>query len=402
MSATTAASGAGDADPSTGRAWRTALIATVAVGSGMSVASVFASGIAWSSALVVVGVLAVYAVGMFVALPRLLSRPADRFGALEIAIMTVTIAVVAGLTVLVPWLAMLQFWIYPLLWTAAGTTRIAVGASLASALALLAALVPWTDGGSWAVLAVVQAASFASSVVLGLWITAISRYGAERDRLVMTLTDAQAQLASLHHDAGVIAERERLAAEMHDTIAQTLAGTVMLAQRARRELSTGALDDETLALVEDAARVALAESRTLVAAGAPVSTGTGLADALEILAARTARETGLDIVVRAEAVGGLERESEVALLRCAQEGLSNARRHSAARRIEVTLVEVDGAVELRVRDDGVGFDPGAPAAGFGLPGLRARLAACGGELHVDGAPGAVVLTARVTRGAVVA
>ena len=391
-----AASEGADAGLPTTRGWIVAFLAAGILGAGIVVASAIVAGIPWASAIAALTLLGAYTVLILLVLPGLLRREAGTMGALEVVTMVVTVLAVALLTFLVPWLAMLQFWVFPLLWTLAASTRIAVGACFVSAASIFAALLPWTGGGSWAVMALVQGASFVSAVVLGLWISGISRYGSERDVLVAELTAAQSELASLHRDAGATAERERLAAEMHDTIAQSLAGTVMLAQRARRELVEGALSPSTLELVEEAARAALAETRELVAGGAPASVGVGgLTEALRTVVARAVRETGLDVELVTSAVPPLDREAEVALLRCAQECLSNARRHSGARRVEVTLAERRGVVEVTVRDDGVGFDTAARAHGFGIEGLRARLSALGGSLEVDGTPGAATVRAGV-------
>ncbi|BFM25359.1 sensor histidine kinase [Microbacterium sp. che218] len=391
-----AASDGADVGLPTTRGWIVAFLAAGILGAGIAVASAVVAGIPWASAVAALTLLGAYTVFILLVLPRLLRREAGTMGALDVVTMVVTVVVVALLTFLVPWLAMLQFWVFPLLWTLAASTRIAVSACFVSAASIFAALLPWTGGGSWAVMAFVQGASFVSAVVLGLWISGISRYGSERDVLVAELTAAQSELASLHHDAGAVAERERLTAEMHDTIAQSLAGTVMLAQRARRELVEGALSPSTLELVEEAARAALAETRELVAGGAPASVGAGgLTEALRTVVARAVRETGLDVELVTSAVPPLDREAEVALLRCAQEGLSNARRHSGARRVEVGLAERHGVVELTVRDDGVGFDATASAHGYGIEGLRARLGALGGSLEVDGTPGAATVRAGV-------
>lgn len=83
-----------------------------------------------------------------------------------------------------------------------------------------------------------------------------------------------------------------------------------------------------------------------------------------------------------------------ALLRVAQEGLANVARHARARRADVSL-DYGADVTLTVRDDGVGFDPDAATAGFGLAGMRARLAAAGGVLTVSSGPAGTALTARV-------
>jgi len=232
---------------------------------------------------------------------------------------------------------------------------------------------------------------------MGVWISRIADLGHERKRLLDELTAAQSQLEVLHRDAGATDERERLARELHDTIAQTLTGQVLLTQRARRELAAGALTGETLDLIESAARAALTETRSLVAASARVELpGGGLVSALEQLAARFQRESGITVSVGSTLTGQLDRDAEVVLLRCAQEGLANVRKHAGARAVRVELSSDRGFARVRVVDDGHGFQPeAAESAGFGLSGLRDRLALVGGTLDVDGTAGATTLAARV-------
>ncbi|KTR93916.1 hypothetical protein NS220_10940 [Microbacterium testaceum] len=380
------------------RGWSLAYGAAGVLGIGIVVVGAGLGTLSWAAAVGALIAVAAQVVIVLVALPRVLSDDGAPVLATVVAVSTVLLLPLAVANE--GWLAMLQFASYPLLWVISSRRRTAIAWTALSTALVLVALGWGGDVDAWMRATLIQATSFAGSLWLGLWFTAVYQHAAETQELLDRLTAAQDEVAALHREAGVLAERERLAAELHDTIAQTLAGTVLLAQRSRRELASGRLADDTLALVEEAAREALTETRTLVAAGAPVSPGAGLADAVRVLAARIARESGRDIAVRVAAVAGLDREREVALLRCAQEGLSNARRHSAARSIEVALVDVDGAVELRVTDDGVGFDPATPADGFGLAGLRARLHGLGGSLEIDGTPGAVVLTARVPRAAV--
>jgi signal transduction histidine kinase len=174
---------------------------------------------------------------------------------------------------------------------------------------------------------------------------------------------------------------------------------VLLAQRSRRELAAGTLSDHTLEVVEESARTALAETRTLVAGSAPVELNDGgIAAALETLAERFRRETGLVVDVDVSLSAPLSREVDVALLRCAQEGLGNIRKHSGARRVVLTLTEEADAAVLRVGNDGRGFDAAQASGGFGLAGLQARLELIGGSLVVDGTEGAVALIATVPRG----
>ncbi|HMH59070.1 MAG TPA: sensor histidine kinase, partial [Galbitalea sp.] len=238
--------------------------------------------------------------------------------------------------------------------------------------------------------ATIEGLSLAFSLALGLWITSIAEKSAERKLLIDQLEAAQEQLASLNRDAGAASERERLAREIHDTIAQDLTGLVLTAQRGLRELRSGnsAAAEKQLDLLEENARNALTETRALVASGAAVGVeGGGLVTALRRLAERFERETGISISVRADDGATLDRDREVVLLRCAQEALANVRKHSSADAAALTLVVRDDEVCLSITDDGSGFDPGAPSSGFGLDGLRRRLNLVRGSLAITASPG---------------
>ncbi|WP_307217149.1 sensor histidine kinase [Microbacterium sp. SORGH_AS_0888] len=382
------------------RAWLIAYGVIAALAASIALAAGVFSPETWGKSAAALLVLVVLSVVMVALLPRALPA-AVREEAPGLRLLTMALTVVALLiaAALVPWIAMLQFWAYPLLWVLAGRPAAAIAASLLTALAVFAALTGFGADPLWLQAALTQTISFAASVVLGLWITGIQRYGRERDRLVDELTAAQQELAVLHRDAGVTAERERLSRELHDTLAQSLAGGVLLVQRARRRLRDGELDDAALALVEESVRSALTDTRDLVAGAAPPDlSGDGLARALSQVADRFRRETELDLDVRVGACPRLSREEEVALLRCAQEGLANVRNHAHAARATLELAAEGSGAVLVVGDDGDGFDPGAAAAGYGLPGLRARIEAIGGSFAVDGTPRAVRVVARVPGG----
>lgn len=310
----------------------------------------------------------------------------------------ILVAVSFVLVAVAPPLAVFQSLAMPVGWVLGTSRRWGIVASaliaVASGAGFFVAL-----GPTWAALttaAITMTFSFAGSVALGLWIWRIADYGTERARLLDELTAAQDELAALHRDAGSTSERERLARELHDTIAQDLAGVVLLVQRSRRELASGALKDETLELVEESARAALTETRTLVAGSAPVELSGGLGEALGVLVERFRRETSVAVGLIVSLETPLERDAEVALLRCAQEGLANVRKHAGASAVTVSLTEEDGVAILRVADDGTGLDPAAIPDGFGLSGLRARLALAGGTLSVA-SEGGTTVTARLPR-----
>ncbi len=228
------------------------------------------------------------------------------------------------------------------------------------------------------------------AIGLGLWVSLTLRRADEHARLLAELRAAQAELAASNHAAGVAAERERMAREIHDTLAQGFTSVVTQAQAATAALDRGEqyVARERLLLVESTARDNLAEARALVAAFAPVPLqGSTLTEALRRLADRFAAETGTS--VRLEAAGAEagthDAASDVVLLRAAQEALANVRRHADARAVVVRLDRDAGTVRLEVTDDGRGL-PAAHADGIGLSGMRERVSAAGGSLDVG--PGA--------------
>jgi signal transduction histidine kinase len=316
-----------------------------------------------------------------------------------IALIVATVLFAGAVAGLEPLLAIAQCFAYPAVWVLSEGRRDATVASIGVAIAVGAGFsVSITDDNAWQQILLSQTLSVGFSVIMGNWIWRIAEFGAEKTRLLDELTAAQDELAALHRDAGITAERARMSREVHDTVAQSLTGLVLLAQRARRGFASGSLDDETLELIETSARDALAETRALVAAAAPVElTQGGIAEALERLAERFERETRIRVSVSTSLDEPLDRDTEVVLLRCAQEGLANVRKHSAAAHARMELTVASGDARLVLSDDGRGF-PAEARAGFGLAGLRDRLALAGGTLEVDGTPGATALTATVPVG----
>ena len=248
----------------------------------------------------------------------------------------------------------------------------------------------------------VVALSLLFSLALGLWITQISQLSDQRQDLVHELRSTRDELAAVSRDAGISSERERLAREIHDTIAQDLTGLVLVAQRARRELDNNhpAAAAEQLELIEDSARAALAEARALVTASAPVGlTGDGIMSALERLAERYTRETELIVSVDAGQLPAIERETEVVVLRCAQEALANVRKHASATHATITVTADGAGLTLSVTDDGIGFDPASAHTGFGLEGMSERLALVNGRLDIDSSGAGTSVRATIPQGA---
>jgi signal transduction histidine kinase len=200
---------------------------------------------------------------------------------------------------------------------------------------------------------------------------------------------------------GILVERQRMAHEIHDTLAQGFASVIMSLSAA--EMSRGARDshDEWSRHLQEARRTAresLTEARRLVWALRPESLDRrSLPEALEMLAREWTGDTGIEThVTSSGAACPLRPEAEVALLRAAQESLTNVRKHARARSVNITLSYIGDCVVLDVHDDGVGFDTLLPGrvllgaqdtGGFGLKAMRERIERLGGTLHVESAPG---------------
>ncbi|KJY34545.1 sensor histidine kinase, partial [Streptomyces katrae] len=233
----------------------------------------------------------------------------------------------------------------------------------------------------------------AVATVLGY--QALYRESERRRELIEELIATRAELAAAERGAGILAERERLAREIHDTLAQGLSSIQLLLRAAERALSEDpAAGSPTpaaaaLAHIGRAREENLAEARRFVRALTPPDLEHGsLAAALERLC------SGAPGPRVRFSVSGTPRELptpyEVALLRIAQSALANVVRHARADRAEITLTFMDTSVTLDVVDDGRGFDPAsAPSGegGFGLPAMRARAESLGGLFTVESAPG---------------
>ncbi|MCN9240212.1 sensor histidine kinase [Streptomyces sp. RY43-2] len=232
---------------------------------------------------------------------------------------------------------------------------------------------------------------------------------AELERTNTALQQALDENAALHaqllvqaREAGVADERRRLAAEIHDTLAQGLTGIIAQLQVVANEadLPTARVHLERAATL---ARHSLGEARRSVHNLAPVALDAdGLPEALKKTVAEWGERTG----VRADfTVTGLTEhlhdEVSATLLRIVQEALSNAARHARATRVGVTLSFMGDEVTLDIRDDGRGFDPldvpaRSRAGGFGLDGMRARAERIAGSFTIESEPGhGTAISARV-------
>jgi signal transduction histidine kinase len=223
------------------------------------------------------------------------------------------------------------------------------------------------------------------------------------------------QLLNQAREAGILDERQRMAREIHDTLAQGLTGIITQLQASEQDGQDPAGRSRHVQAAISLARDSLTEARRSVDALRPEPLETArLGGALADVAQRWATLHGIAVqVTTTGTVRPMSPDAEVTLLRTAQEALANVARHAGATRVGLTLSYLKDEVALDVRDDGQGFDPTAvsrpvPVAasaknavtgangadghdrangGFGLVAMRQRIENLAGTLQIESEPG---------------
>jgi signal transduction histidine kinase len=209
----------------------------------------------------------------------------------------------------------------------------------------------------------------------------------------ITLTVQAAQLAERGKSSAVLDERNRMAREIHDTLAQGFTAIVLQLEAAEDALGDSAEEARNhLLQARSLARESLDEARRSVLALRPHALDQrDLSAAVAFLASQTVSWSGIEIAYSVLGTPtALSPEVETNLLRIAQEGLANAIEHGKARRVQMELCFADGAVRFRLEDDGKGFAVRSAAGesqGFGLISMRERAERIGGRLRIDSEPG---------------
>jgi signal transduction histidine kinase len=204
-----------------------------------------------------------------------------------------------------------------------------------------------------------------------------------------------AQLLVQAREAGVLDERQRMAGEIHDVLAQGLTGIVTQLEAADAAAARPTDWRRHLDTAKRLARDSLAEARRSVQALRPQTLDSAaLPDAIGEVVIGWTRLSGVPAeLITTGSPRPLLPEIEATLLRTAQEALANVARHAAAGRVALTLSYMEDLVTLDVRDDGAGFDPAVPlltsvGGGYGLAAMRERLLRIAGRLEIESEPGA--------------
>jgi signal transduction histidine kinase len=235
------------------------------------------------------------------------------------------------------------------------------------------------------------------AALLALWMRTIVRESTERKRLIEKLEAAQEELATVERQAGILEERQRMAWEIHDTLAQGFTSIVLQLEVAEQAL-TGDMSPvkDRIRKARDTARANLEKARRLVLALQPeLLEEASLGEALQREAERWTLDYGIktDYSVTGDLMA-LHPQAEVTLLRAMQEGLSNVQKHAEAQEVNVTLSYMADQVALDIQDDGVGFDPqnpstsiGQDSGGYGLKVMQQRVELIGGNVVIESVPG---------------
>ncbi|GAA2214485.1 sensor histidine kinase [Nonomuraea monospora] len=356
------------------------------------------------------GLAAAWMLGMFTLRPGWRDRPRIMgvFVAGLLAITAVLVARQPAFGLFTPAAYIYSFTVLPWPWRLLGVTGAAVLAGSAQSSAI-----PATD--AFGLLMHLIIIGFNVAMMCGCaWVLRIAEREEERreqtleelsrtNRLLeATLAEnagLHAQLLAQAREAGVLDERQRMAREIHDTLAQGLTGIIAQLQAAEQLHEVPAQWRRPFDAVKNVARQTLSEARRSVDALRPEPLdGARLSDALADVAGRWSKLHGLPVqVTTTGTVRPIAADAEFALLRTAQEALANVAKHAGAARVGVTLSYLEQEVALDVRDDGEGFDPARLDAtagpspgggGFGLAIMRQRVEALSGTLRIESEPGA--------------
>jgi signal transduction histidine kinase/ligand-binding sensor domain-containing protein len=220
----------------------------------------------------------------------------------------------------------------------------------------------------------------------------LSRANAALEQEIAERIQVEQALRQSEREKAVVDERNRLARELHDSVAQSMYGVTLLAEVASQLLSSGQADQVAgyLGELKDTARESLAEMRLLIyELRPPVLEEEGLASALQARLEAVESRAGLETEFNVAGQIRLRSEVEEALFRIAQEALNNMLKHAQAHHVAVSLGQDEHSVTLEIADDGTGFDPtrALRSGGLGLRGMEERAAEIGARLEIESAAG---------------
>jgi len=232
-----------------------------------------------------------------------------------------------------------------------------------------------------------------------IYVVIFQRLAGERERAQNLLAELEtthrqlAEYAAQVEDLTLVNERQRMARELHDTLAQGLAGLILQLEAADSHLANG-WDERAHAIIRQAmehARSTLAEARQAIAnLRDDQLVPADLKEAVGKEIDRFRIATGINCTTEIELPSELPENTRINALRAVSEGLSNIIRHAQAQHILIRMAPQNGWLEITISDDGRGFDPQTAlgrSGHYGLLGIRERVRLGGGKFEIQSTPG---------------
>lgn len=221
------------------------------------------------------------------------------------------------------------------------------------------------------------------STIIGAFISSILIQSTNRQRLIDELTRSRADLMRVEREAGRLTERQRIARDIHDTLAQHFTSIIMHLAAAKHS-NPEAVQSE-VQQAEESAREGLDEIRRIVWDMQPEQfEKASLIDAIEELAARWSAENNIQVKMKVTGnPRSLTPSTETALLRITQEAMQNINKHAQAKNVNITFSFMEDIFVMDIADDGLGFDPSKIKNGFGMKTMRDRAEELNGTLTIE-------------------
>ena len=240
----------------------------------------------------------------------------------------------------------------------------------------------------WLIILVIVLGLLIILTIIGAFISSIIIQSTDRQRLIDELTRSRADLMRVEREAGRLTERQRLARDIHDTLAQHFTSIIIHLSAAKHSNPESVQSEVQQA--EDAAREGLEEIRRIVRDMQPEQMErASLVEAVEELAARWSAENSVQVKMNVTGTPrSLTSSAETALLRISQEAMHNIHKHAQAKNVNITFSFMEDMFVMDIVDDGLGFDPSKTSNGFGLKTMRDRIEELGGILTMESERGA--------------
>ena len=268
---------------------------------------------------------------------------------------------------------------FPILW--------ATGITIFQTLGLYFLYIMLYPSGQWFRILMLILGLLTIATIIAAFISSIIKQSTERQRLIDELTRSRADLMKVEREAGRLTERQRLARDIHDTLAQHFTSIIMHLAAAKHG-SPEAVQSE-VQQAEDAAREGLDGIRRIVLDMRPEQIEkASLIEAVEGLAARWSAENGVQVKMKVTGTPrSLPSSAETALLRISQEAMHNVTKHAQAKNVKITFSFMEDLFVMDIADDGLGFEPSKIRNGFGMKTMRDRAEELGGTLTVESEQG---------------